>query len=534
MKEPTINSSARVSDFFGTISQIAWLFAQLPQIWKNYRSKSVDGLALPFLLSWLSGDLTNLLGCLLTEQLPFQRNLAIYFTLVDLILIYQFKTYSRPILPDYQPLGHHDSNSLSRSPFSNETETPEERWRRHLRQVSAAQLESPGGLAREYTRSMSRKGRPRQTSSQSMGGGGGGAMDASFLSTKSDQTPISNAGPVSDSGGTVVRSPTHDQRGRSLARSNHARLAPLSTTTILWNPNENERSVSNGGLVTSPPRSPQPSVLPSIAFLGIFTFLVFNTAKFYPAGENLGGISRAWDNKILTSDLMKYDSGSTKFPILDQVLKRRSFSNSEQPVIVSFDWQRLIGRISAWLCAILYLTSRLPQIWKNYCRKSVEGLSMTLFVMAFLGNLTYVISVLTSPQVSNQVGYLAESFPYLIGSGGTLCFDFTIFVQSRLYSSNRLPRRKRTRSISRSRSRRRRTIGGDLDIEEQTGLLLPVSPPSNLSLSTPSRSRSRTEPTEMEGSRKLTTPNQLQISQPDNDLERSVVTSPVEEQEILI
>jgi solute carrier family 66 (lysosomal lysine-arginine transporter), member 1 len=27
----------------------------------------------------------------------------------------------------------------------------------------------------------------------------------------------------------------------------------------------------------------------------------------------------------------------------------------------------LIGRISAWICTTLYLTSRLPQIWKNVC-----------------------------------------------------------------------------------------------------------------------------------------------------------------------
>lgn len=27
--------------------------------------------------------------------------------------------------------------------------------------------------------------------------------------------------------------------------------------------------------------------------------------------------------------------------------------------------ERIVGRISAWLCATLYLTSRLPQIWKN-------------------------------------------------------------------------------------------------------------------------------------------------------------------------
>lgn len=30
-----------------------------------------------------------------------------------------------------------------------------------------------------------------------------------------------------------------------------------------------------------------------------------------------------------------------------------------------FSFQRIIGRISAWACTTLYLTSRLPQIWKN-------------------------------------------------------------------------------------------------------------------------------------------------------------------------
>lgn len=29
--------------------------------------------------------------------------------------------------------------------------------------------------------------------------------------------------------------------------------------------------------------------------------------------------------------------------------------------------QRILGRIFAWLCTTLYLTSRLPQIWKNVC-----------------------------------------------------------------------------------------------------------------------------------------------------------------------
>jgi solute carrier family 66 (lysosomal lysine-arginine transporter), member 1 len=34
--------------------------------------------------------------------------------------------------------------------------------------------------------------------------------------------------------------------------------------------------------------------------------------------------------------------------------------------------QRVIGRIFAWVCTTLYLTSRLPQIWKNVCSALVD------------------------------------------------------------------------------------------------------------------------------------------------------------------
>jgi len=99
--------------------------------------------------------------------------------------------------------------------------------------------------------------------------------------------------------------------------------------------------------------------------------------------------------------------------------------------------ERIIGRMSAWACTTLYLTSRLPQIWKNFVRKSVEGLSMYLFVFAFLGNTFYVSSILTSPKLDipgpDASAYIQESIPYILGSAGTLIFDITIVSQSFLY-----------------------------------------------------------------------------------------------------
>lgn len=140
--------------------------------------------------------------------------------------------------------------------------------------------------------------------------------------------------------------------------------------------------------------------------------------------------------------------------------------NDEEPYpYPKRDWERFIGRASAWMCTTLYLTSRLPQIWQNvrlrpsptpspsltllsqFRRRSVGGLSMLLFVMAFVGNSLYVLSIVTNPLLQTP-GYLLESTPYLLGSGGTLCFDITIVLQSFLYSPKRMERLERERRRS--------------------------------------------------------------------------------------
>ncbi|KAG8840080.1 hypothetical protein FRC20_005804 [Serendipita sp. 405] len=185
---------------------------------------------------------------------------------------------------------------------------------------------------------------------------------------------------------------------------------------------------------------------------------------------------------------------------LDRSHKDRS--RHDPPPLTPEQKRRLVGRISAWACTTLYLTSRLPQIWKNYTRGSVQGLSLALFVFAFLGNTFYVASILSSPIIweypsggqpidammypdLNTVSttaattystssppavsvpdptsvykhqyrhgghldspggdpippyrtpraraFLRESMPYLLGSGGTLCFDVIIVTQGIIY-----------------------------------------------------------------------------------------------------
>lgn len=104
------------------------------------------------------------------------------------------------------------------------------------------------------------------------------------------------------------------------------------------------------------------------------------------------------------------------------------------------------GQVFGYLCAILYLGSRVPQILLNWRRKSTEGVSLLFFLFACLGNLTYVMSIMAyAPVCEGPAGcrpgekagvygrYVLVNASWLIGSVGTLLLDLGIFAQFFMY-----------------------------------------------------------------------------------------------------
>ena len=86
-------SLAFLSTALGILSIISWLFAQVPQIYKNYQLKSASGLSIYFLGIWLVGDSSNLLGAILTRQAAWQVVVAGYYVCVDIGLVSQYVWY---------------------------------------------------------------------------------------------------------------------------------------------------------------------------------------------------------------------------------------------------------------------------------------------------------------------------------------------------------------------------------------------------------------------------------------------------------
>lgn len=87
----------------------------------------------------------------------------------------------------------------------------------------------------------------------------------------------------------------------------------------------------------------------------------------------------------------------------------------------------LVGAGLAYLSCVLYLFSRSSQIYKNWKRKSAEGLSPHMFLFAVCANLFYGVSVILRSSTKEE---FMSSLPWLIGSLGTVSLDFVILMQS--------------------------------------------------------------------------------------------------------
>ncbi|CAG8442668.1 6771_t:CDS:2 [Ambispora gerdemannii] len=116
----------------------------------------------------------------------------------------------------------------------------------------------------------------------------------------------------------------------------------------------------------------------------------------------------------------------------DSVISR--FSILQSPKVSPSPAMILLGQTLGWGSAVLYLGSRIPQLVMNYENQSCEGLSLSMFFFSVLGNFTYCSSILFH---SVDRKFILRNLPWLIGSGGTLLFDFMIFVQFYLYRNRR-------------------------------------------------------------------------------------------------
>lgn len=85
---------SEISRIASCISVVGWILAGLYQSYTIYKTKEVEGFSRWFLISWVTGDLSNVLGTYLTDQMFFQRFLATCFLFLDGTLLTQYFYYT--------------------------------------------------------------------------------------------------------------------------------------------------------------------------------------------------------------------------------------------------------------------------------------------------------------------------------------------------------------------------------------------------------------------------------------------------------
>ncbi|XP_025082515.1 lysosomal amino acid transporter 1 homolog isoform X1 [Pomacea canaliculata] len=91
-----------------------------------------------------------------------------------------------------------------------------------------------------------------------------------------------------------------------------------------------------------------------------------------------------------------------------------------------YDQVDIIGYVVGIVSSLFYIGSRLSQIVKNYRLQSTAGLSVFMFILAVLGNLTYGVAILVR---SLEEVYLVRHLPWIFGSLGVIALDLTLLTQ---------------------------------------------------------------------------------------------------------
>lgn len=316
---------------FGLISLVCWGVAEIPQIITNFRTKSSHGVSLAFLLTWIAGDVFNLVGCLLEPAtLPTQYYTALLYTTSTVVLVLQ-SVYYDDIYPWWK-YGQINSNQVV------------EEERKPLKPKA----------------------------------GGSGI-------------PIPNT-PVK--AGSTLRDYYYTS-ARSLAGSttppfrSYLRTARSGPSTVgLDNDSSSDDDTTH---VASHKTVSKPKPIPRSAGYG----------AYLATSVNLPRQSKA---------MMEVSLGFTGRKLLHE----SGMENSA------------FGQWLGWLMAAIYMGGRVPQIWLNIKRGSVEGLNPLMFVFALIANVTYVGSILVR---TTEWEKIKANMPWLLDAAVCVMLDLFIILQ---------------------------------------------------------------------------------------------------------
>lgn len=106
-------------------------------------------------------------------------------------------------------------------------------------------------------------------------------------------------------------------------------------------------------------------------------------------------------------------------------------------IISNIVYNLLLINIIAYISQILFVLCKLPQIYLNYNRKNIYGLSKLAFFNIFLSNMFFVFSFLLILIISeNYTEYIFNNIQWIIGFICGCILDIVLLFQFYIYENN--------------------------------------------------------------------------------------------------
>ncbi|CAL8079922.1 unnamed protein product [Calicophoron daubneyi] len=185
-------------------------------------------------------------------------------------------------------------------------------------------------------------------------------------------------------------------------------------------PNDLEWNPSQHNLVASEGRThARGTTTLAVCLLGFVGLTLYTSSSAPMLGSRVSQSSRTYLHPG-SRQLLQFDfPGTTLLPSVTEHTSglKRSFLDGISAKI---------GYGLGFVSSVMYLSSRFPQIIRNWRRQSTEGVCVYLFCLALLGNTTYALQILLT---SLDPMFLLGALPWLIGSIGVLFLDVLILSQ---------------------------------------------------------------------------------------------------------
>lgn len=379
------------SDLVGYIGLVCWFIVMTPQIYANWKLKNASSLSPGYVTLSLAGNLLSCTGAVLGGLIFTSILVTGYLSLLGLVLLYQIYIYRLPEddiassiewrptdttqnCPTRPNSTHHRLSFLpSYEPVLPEIET----LKRHPFDSVGDWPDLPPNALHP-----------------------GSHTEASPLIASFDGFPRDprysgasfNSHLTYGASGLSARSSRMSQNINQYLQRNRGSLYSTRPESIVSH--FARRSLNRLSVVstfTYPPAAPPPTsraqtgaILFGLVATGVFMALLLNT---FPSPR----------------------------PFLDHLLVPQTFG---------------------WVASILLIGGRGAQLYKNYSRKSVEGLSGVMFIISIVGNINFILALLL---YSVEVSYLIYNLPWLVGGVFGLLLDLGVVFQFVLYGDNCIP-----------------------------------------------------------------------------------------------